>query len=166
MSAVRSLREVWVADEGATVTAFVDAQRAAIAALCDGLTEEQARRRLVPSRTTVLGILKHAIRVEKVWSLEAVTGVDRDAQGLPANDDSFLLADDDSIGSVRAAFEAAVAESRAVFDGLALDDLAPHWVNGGPVTIRWVLSHLVAEYARHLGQADILREQLLATDDA
>ncbi len=154
--------EVWVADEATTLRAFVDTQRARMAAVCDGMTEEQVRSRLVPSRTTLLGLLKHAIRVEKVWSLEAVSGILRDQQGLPENDDSFLLDDGDTIASVRAGFEAAAAESRRVMDGLPLDTVAEHWVNGGPVTLRWIHAHLVAEYARHLGHADILREQLLA----
>jgi uncharacterized damage-inducible protein DinB len=159
-----NVTDAWIEAEGPTLAAFVDAQRAGMAALCDGLTEEQARRRLVPSRTTLLGILKHAIRVEKVWSVEAVTGVDRDAQGLAVNDDSFLLTEEDTVSSLRTAYEAAVEESRAIFDGLPMDHAATGWVNGGPVTVRWIMAHLIAEYARHLGQADILREQILAAD--
>lgn len=159
-----SVKDVWIAAEGPTLIAFVEAQRAAVAGLCDGLSEEQARRRLVPSRTTLLGILKHAVRVERVWSLEAVAGVDRHQQGLATNDDSFLLAEEDTVATVLAEFEAAVARSREVVSGLAMDEVATGWVNGGPVTLRWILCHLVAEYARHLGHADILREQVLATD--
>lgn len=83
--------DVPLADEAVTLTAFLDTGRDAIAALCDGLTEEQARRSLVPSRTTLLGLLQHCVRVEKVWFLEAIGGTGRDELGLPSNDDSFLI---------------------------------------------------------------------------
>lgn len=153
--------DVPLADETATLTAFLDTGRAAVAALCDGLTEEQARRSLVASRTTLLGLLQHCVRVEKVWFLEAIGGTGRDELGLPSNDDSFLIGPTDTIASVRARFEGAVVDSRRVAEGLALDTVATGWP-GGAVSIRWILLHLIAEYARHAGHGDILREQILA----
>src|SRR6202142_3520618 len=78
--------------------AFLDEHRSALNRCLDGLTEEQARRSLVPSRTTLLGLVKHATFLEKVWFDEAVTGRPRSEIGLPATpDESFVLGDDDTI---------------------------------------------------------------------
>src|SRR5882757_10641081 len=84
---------------------FIDLHRAALNRCLDGLTEEQARRSLVASRTTLLGLVKHGIFVEKVWFDEAITGRTRAEIGLPPMpDDSFVLTDGDTIESVRSAF--------------------------------------------------------------
>src|ERR1700749_3655916 len=83
---------------------FLDEHRREINDCLDGLTEEQARRSLVPSRTTLLGLVKHATFVEKVWFDEGVTGRSRAEIGLPASpDESFILDDDDTIATVRQA---------------------------------------------------------------
>ncbi|VXB84278.1 DinB family protein [Arthrobacter sp. 8AJ] len=141
---------------------FLDEHRAALDACLDGLTEEQARRRLVPSRTTLLGLVKHATFVEKVWFDEAFTGRRRREIGIPATpDESFILDDRDTIGSVREAHREACAASRAAAAPLGLDDV----VTGnrrGPVPLRWVYLHMLRELAQHCGHADILREQIMA----
>src|SRR5277367_4918942 len=83
---------------------FLDEHRAALNRCLDGLSEEQARRSLVPSRTTLLGLVKHATFVEKVWFDEAVTGRSRAEIGIPATpDESFILHPDDTIASVQLA---------------------------------------------------------------
>ncbi|MGW3898278.1 mycothiol transferase [Micromonospora profundi] len=72
--------------------AFIDEHRNALDGCLDGLTEEQARLSLVPSRTTLLGLVKHVTFVEKVWFDEAVTCRSRAEIGLPeSSEDSFLL---------------------------------------------------------------------------
>src|ERR1700733_6420093 len=79
---------------------FLDEHRAALHACLDGLTEEQARRSLVPSPTTLLGLLKHAIYAEKVWFDEAITGRSRQELGLPPRaGDAFILTREDTTGS-------------------------------------------------------------------
>ena len=78
-----------------------------------GLTEEQARRSVVPSRTTLLGLVKHATFVEKVWFDEAVTCRSRAEIGIPATpDESFVLDDDDTVAGVQRAHRQACASSR------------------------------------------------------
>ena len=67
--------------------AFLDEHRSQLNRCLDGLTEEQARQLLVPSRTTLLGLVKHATFVEKVWFDEAVTGRSRAEIGIPAISD-------------------------------------------------------------------------------
>ena len=146
--------------------AFLDEHRSALAGCLDGLTEEQARRSLVPSRTTLLGLVKHAAFVEKVWFDEAITCRPRAEIGIPVTpDESFVLAADDTIASVRSAHREACAASRRATSSLGLDDV----VRGnrrGPLPLRWVYLHVLRELARHCGHADILREQILEADGA
>jgi GNAT superfamily N-acetyltransferase len=141
---------------------FLDEHRAALRGCLDGLTEEQARRHLVPSETTLLGLVKHAAYAERVWFGEAVTGRSRQEMGLPPNAaDSFILTPGDSIESVRRAHDEACAASRQATSGLGLDDvLTGHWL--GPLPLRWVYLHALREFAQHCGHADILREQILS----
>jgi hypothetical protein len=143
------------------VEAFLDEHRRALDGCLDGLTEEQVRRSLVPSRTTLLGLVKHATFVEKVWFDEAVTCRSRAEIGIPATpDESFILADEDTIATVRRAHREACESSRRATSSLGLDDV----VRGnrrGPLPLRWVYLHVVRELAQHCGHADILREQLL-----
>ncbi len=145
--------------------AFIDEHREALLACLDGLTEAEARARLVPSKTTLLGLVKHATFVEKVWFVEAVTGASRTDLGLPATPDgSFDLAPNDTIESVRSDLAAAVAASRAAVRGMTLDTILPG-NRRGPLPLRWVYLHVLRELAQHCGHADILREQVLAARD-
>lgn len=141
---------------------LLDEHRSALTACLDGLTEEQARRRLVPSKTTLLGLVKHVIFVEKVWFDETVTGRSRAQIGIPATPDtSFDLEDGDTVESVQRAHREACEASRAATASLGLDDL----LSGnrrGPFPLRWVYLHVLRELAQHCGHADILREQVLA----
>lgn len=140
---------------------FIDDHRRALLHCLDELSEEEARRSLVPSRTTLLGLVRHATMVEQVWFDEAVTGRSRAEIGCPETvDESFVLVDSDTIASVVAAFVRQCEASRAAVAGLGLDDI----VRGnrrGPLPLRWVLLHVLREHAQHCGHADILREQVL-----
>ena len=154
----------FAASERDLLEVFVDEHRAALRATLDGLSEEQARRSLVPSRTTLLGLLKHATFVEQVWFDEAVTCRSRAEIGIPATpDESFVLTADDTVASVVAAHEAACAASRAAVADLGVDDLLLG-NRRGPLPLRWVLLHVLRELAQHCGHADILREQVLRDD--
>lgn len=144
------------------VRAFIDQHRAMLAGCLDGLTEDEARRSLVPSRTTLLGLVKHAAFVERVWFGEAATGVPRLEMGLPATpDESFVLTAEDTIASVLAAHAAAVADSRAAVEGLTHEAVFPG-NKRGPLPLRWIQLHVLRELAQHCGHAEILREQILA----
>jgi hypothetical protein len=144
--------------------AFLDEHRAALNSCLDGMTEEQARRSLVPSRTTLLGLVKHAAFVERVWFDEAVTCRSRADIGIPATpDESFVLTDGDTVASVQRDHRDACAMARRATSRLGLDDLLPG-NRRGPLPLRWVYLHTLREFAQHCGHADILREQLLAGD--
>ena len=142
--------------------AFLDEHRSEINGCLDGLTEEQARRSLVPSATTLLGLVKHATFVEKVWFDEAVTCRSRAEIGIPAGPaESFVLHDEDTIASVQHAHREACQASRRATSSLGLDDI----VRGnrrGPLPLRWIYLHMLRELAQHCGHADILREQILS----
>jgi hypothetical protein len=139
---------------------FLDEHRSELNQSLDGLTEEQARRSLVPSRTTLLGLVKHATFVEKVWFDEGITGRPRSEIGLQATpDESFTLTGDDTIATVQQAHREACEASRRATESLDLDDLL-RGNRRGPLPLRWVYLHLLRELAQHCGHADILREQI------
>ena len=141
--------------------AFLDEHRRALNGCLDGVTEEQARRSLVPSRTTLLGLVKHATFVEKVWFDEAVTCRSRAEIGIPATpDESFILDDNDTIAAVQQAHRKACQSSRRATSSLGLDGIL-RGNRRGPLPLRWVYLHMLRELAQHCGHADILREQLL-----
>ena len=154
--------DVLLDDERTQLDAFVDDHRAAIEATLDGLTEEQARRRLVASATTLLGLLKHVTWMQRIWFQECVGGTPRQELGLVQSpDESFRLADDDTIATVTAAHRHACALARAATAHLSLDAVVTGH-RGGPRTLRWVYLQVLRELAQHCGHADILREQVLA----
>jgi hypothetical protein len=140
---------------------FLDEHRTALSTCLDGLTEQQARRSLVASRTTLLGLVKHATFAERVWFDEAITRRSRAEIGIPATpDESFILRDDDTIETVQRVYREACESSRLTASALGLDDI----VRGnrrGPLPLRWVYLHMLRELAQHCGHADILREQIL-----
>ena len=141
---------------------FLDEHRRELGNCLTGLTEEQARRALVPSRTTLLGLVKHVTFVERVWFREAVTGGKRSELGIVSTpEESFVLDHEDSMASVLAAHAAACEASRQVVANLSLDDLL-YGNRRGPLPLRWVYLHMLRELAQHCGHADILRDQVLS----
>ncbi|MFC5805789.1 DinB family protein [Streptomyces formicae] len=140
---------------------FLDEHRSVLHDSLNGLTEEQAGRSLVASKTTLLGLVKHATFVEKVWFDEAITCRSRAEIGIPGSpDESFDLHDGDTIASVQHAYQQACAASRRATESLTLDDLL-RGNRRGPLPLRWVYLHMLRELAQHCGHADILREQVL-----
>lgn len=140
---------------------FLDEHRVALNACLDGLSEQQARTHLVASATTLLGLVKHATFVERVWFDEAVTARPREELGIEAGPaESFELREEDTIASVRQAHRQACEASRRAVASVDVDDLLPG-NRRGPLPLRWVYLHVLRELAQHCGHADILREQLL-----
>ncbi|HYZ08154.1 MAG TPA: DinB family protein [Pseudonocardiaceae bacterium] len=152
--------DVLLNEERIQLDAFVEEYRSALEMTLAGLTEEQARCRLVPSATTLLGLLKHVTWMQRVWFEECVGGKSRRELGLVQTpDESFRLTEDDSVASVTAAHRAACAVARTAVVDLPLDAV----VTGhpaGPRTLRWVYLQVLRELAHHCGHADILREQV------
>lgn len=150
----------WTNDLRARLDELLDQHRAMLHDSLDGLTEEEARRSLVPSRTTLLGLVKHVTYVEHVWFNQALTGRSLRDLGAPSTPDrSFILRETDTIETVRAGYTAACAESRRLVADHALEDEV---TGRGPRALWAIYAHMLRELAQHCGHADILREQVLA----
>ncbi|MGH3951177.1 MAG: DinB family protein [Pseudonocardiaceae bacterium] len=147
------------ADERTTLEAFLDHYRDLIKRKVGGVSEEDARRRLVPSATTLGGLIKHLRWVEYRWfqlvlpgvAFEQTTGADRLAE--------FGMTDDETVAGLVAAYDEQCARSRTSAARYQLTDVG-HRGEIGEVSLRWIYLHLIEETARHAGHADILREQL------
>ncbi|MFI0353008.1 DinB family protein [Actinomadura sp. 9N407] len=140
---------------------FLDEHRSKMHDSLNGLTEEQARRSLVASKTTLLGLVKHATFVELVWFDEAITCRSRAEIGIPDTpDESFDLDDGDTVASIQLAYRRACEASRRATADLTLDDLT-QGNRRGPLPLRWIYLHMLRELAQHCGHADIVREQIL-----
>ena len=138
---------------------LMDGYRVSLHDSLDGLSEQEARLRLVPSKTTLLGLLKHVTYVEGIWFDQAVTGRSCAEIGIPATPDrSFSLNKRDTIASIQAAHRQRCERSRQTMNALLLDDV----VNGRGRRLVWTLQlQVLRELAQHAGHADILREQIL-----
>jgi hypothetical protein len=152
--------EGWMDEQRRRIDELLDEYRTAMHDALDGLTEEEARRSLVPSKTTLLGLVKHVTFVEGVWFDQAITGRSYADIGIASTvDGSFTLRVDDTIATVRAAYRARWEASRANLAGLHDGDV----VEGRGARPVWALRlQVLRELAQHAGHADILREQVLA----
>ena len=146
-----------VSDERAVLEAFLDFNRCAVVRKVRDLPDPAGRQRLVPSATTLAGLVKHLTQVETNWFCRVLA---RELPPLPADLDpvtSFAVADDERLADLVDGYEAACARSRAAAARFALDDTVPQ-AELGTVSLRWIYVHLIEETARHAGHADILRE--------
>jgi hypothetical protein len=149
----------WTGDERTVMEYQLEVQRSDLATLLDGLTEEEARARLVPSLTTPLGLVTHVTFVEQVWFHHRVAGISREQVGIPESiDESFTLAPEDTVVEVKRRYLDACDRSRAIATEHDLDELFD-W-RGTPVSLRFIYVHLLTELARHAGHGEILVEQL------
>jgi Protein of unknown function (DUF664) len=149
----------WAHDLRHRIDELIDEYRASLHDCLDGLSEEEARMSLVPSRTTLLGLVKHVTFVEGVWFDQAVTGRTYAAIGIATTPDrSFTLRKSDTISSVQAEYRRRCERSRRTMAALEPDDM----VDGRGARPVWALQlQVLRELAHHAGHADILREQIL-----
>jgi hypothetical protein len=152
---------VAVAPERETLEWFLDYHRMALCGKLRSLSEEDARRRLVPSLTTLLGLVSHAAAVERNWFQHYLGDKPREEITGNARGDasSWDVGADKTIGDVIAELESACAVSRQIAAGFSLDHTVPH-DQLGQVSLRWIYVNILGEYARHAGHADIIREQI------
>lgn len=153
-----------VAPEREALAGWLDSQRAELLSKLNGLTDEQADRRVVPSLNTLHGLVRHLTKVEFVWFVLVISGLDEPAPfGWPERvDGDFLLDDGATLEADAARYVAACERSREIFAGVALDDVRTHR-RFGEVDVRSIMIHLIREYAQHNGHADILRELIDGT---
>jgi uncharacterized damage-inducible protein DinB len=150
------------ADERRMLDSWLDYHRATLAMKCEGLSDEQLRLRSVePSSLSLLGLVRHLAEVERNWFRRALAG--EDAPYLYASDDDpdgdFDNVDTADVAEAFATWRAECDHARRV--AAATPDLEATGVRRGrPVSLRWILVHMIEEYARHNGHADLLRERI------
>ncbi|MFG2293529.1 DinB family protein [Streptomyces sp. NPDC048603] len=156
-------------DERGTLLAFVESQRAALREAAAGLTEEQAASRPSASELSLSGLLKHVAETELAWLRMAQQRPNERMQGRTDWHDGFRLTEAETIPGVLAFWEGVTAELTAFVNARpSLDETfplpeAPWFPKDAKVSMRWLLIHLVEEFARHAGHADILRESIDGT---
>ncbi|WP_336211134.1 DinB family protein [Nonomuraea sp. LPB2021202275-12-8] len=158
------------ADETATLLGFLDYQRATLAWKCAGLDEAGLRATVGVSSMTLGGMLKHLAYVEDDWSSRWLHGrafeSPWDSVDWRADRDwDWHSAADDTPDQLHALWQDAVARSRsriaeALTDGGLEQPARRTWPDGRAPSLRWILVHLIEEYARHNGHADLLRESV------
>jgi uncharacterized damage-inducible protein DinB len=158
--------------EAATLLGFLDFQRATLEWKCRGLTDEQLRVARPPSTITLGGLLKHLAAVEDYWFTQVVGGQPApepwaSAESAADPDWVWHSAAGDSGDDLRALWADRVGRSRAVVaarldqgENAALSQAHPAWGGRARVSLRWVLTHMVEEYSRHNGHADLIRESI------
>jgi len=146
------------------LTAWLDWHRATLALKCDGLTGDQLRDRSVPpSGLSLLGLIRHMADVERGWFRQVFAGEDvPDLYDRTADPDADFNGTDSGDGPATMASWAAECDlaRKAVATAPSLDVLARHATRTGTVSLRWILVHMIEEYARHNGHADLLRERI------
>lgn len=149
----------WTKDMRQRLDELLEEYRRTLLAALDGLSEQEARVSLVPSKTTLLGLVKHVTYVEGVWFDQALTGRSYAEIGIATTPDrSFTLTRADTVASVSAAYEARAEASRRAARQLHLSVV----VDGRGERPVWALYlQVLRELAQHAGHADILREQVL-----
>jgi uncharacterized damage-inducible protein DinB len=146
--------------ERESLEGFLDFLRATVIWKSTGLSETDAARQLLPSPTTVSGLIQHLADVERSWfrtDMEGEVGVlerrtDEDRDG------AFRVTADDSLDELLTDYRAACDESRAVVARHQLDDRCAR--HDQRYTLRWIILHMIEETGRHAGHIDILRELL------
>jgi uncharacterized damage-inducible protein DinB len=147
--------------ERQVLEAFLDLYRDILKRKLAGLSNQQIRQRHVRSQTTLGGLVKHLAAVEREWFQVVLAGRPENELEAPLQDDGWTLSSDDTAESLLAGYERACVASRQAASGFSLGDCVPH-SRMGQVSLRWIYVHMIEESARHVGHADILREQ---TDD-
>jgi len=153
-------------DEIANLSLFLDEQREVLRHKAGGLDHVQLMRTLPPSDLTLGGMVKHLAYVEDWWFGRVLRGqqdamwesVDWDAD----NDWDWHSAADDTVEELWALWEATVERSRAAVASDPSPDRPADHVRPGRErrTLRWILAHMVQEYARHNGHADLIRQSI------
>jgi uncharacterized damage-inducible protein DinB len=154
-----------VGDERALLTGFLAYHRATLAQKCAGLSPDQLRERAVPpSSLSLLGLVRHMAEVERGWFRRFFAG---EGDAAPPRyysdsdpDGDFDNVDDADIEEGFAFWREECEYADEVVGANSLDDVRQHPRYGVDISLRWVLVHMVEEYARHNGHADFLRERL------
>ncbi|MEU8125536.1 DinB family protein [Spirillospora sp. NPDC049024] len=153
-----------VGDERTLLAHVLAAQRATLELKCTGLNAELARQSVEPSTLSLLGLVRHLADVERRWFRAVLAGQDAPARfSSPENPDGDFdgaAPDPEVIAGAWQAWREEVAFADAYVAQAPHLDVEGHDAWRGPVSLRWVLIHMIEEYARHNGHADLLRERI------
>lgn len=153
-------------DERGALLAFIEAQRGGLRRTLLGLTEEQAASRPSASQLSLSGLLKHVAECELNWLRLAQQRPNEKQRDESTWHESFVLVGDETVSGMLEFWDAVVEETEEFVRSLpSLDDTfplpdQPWFPKDGRVSMRWLLLHLIEEFGRHAGHADIIRESL------
>ncbi|WP_327090975.1 DinB family protein [Nonomuraea sp. NBC_01738] len=148
-------------DERVILTTFLDWQRETLWVKCAGLSEEQLRSASVePSAMTLLGLVRHITDVERYWFRAVLDGEDVPQKYWLAGGDTDFDVADASADKSFAAWRDELDTVREISARIPIDALAKRDRRGEYVSHRYILVHMIEEYARHNGHADLLRERI------
>jgi uncharacterized damage-inducible protein DinB len=162
MSPIDRIPQIKTAEDGGEVDVdwgMLNYYRATLVAKCSGLSDEQLISRAVPpSNLSLMGLLRHMADVEVYWFGEVFAGFD----ATYAYDPDMIGADFDNLAEksgeeVATKFLECVQKSNEITAGVSLDTLSEKKEDGA-INLRFIVVHLIEEYARHCGHADLLRE--------
>lgn len=151
------------ATERAALEQWLDFHRLTLAMKCEGLDDAQLRTASAPpSDLNLLGLVRHMAEVERAWFRKILAG--EDVQWLYDDEDidrDIHVTDEDTWEEAYAAWQAEIAHARANAAGRGLDDLSlGKHRSGRTYNLRWIYLHMIEEYARHNGHADLIRERI------
>ena len=150
------------ATEKETLIAFLQWQRATLRRKCDGLTDEQLRTRSAPpAKLSLLGLVRHLADVEREWIRVILNGEPPEYRFFSDDDPDggFDHLDSANVAENFAAWREECAIADRIIESHSLDDQGTT-AAGRRFSLRWMLVHLVEEYSRHNGHADLLRERI------
>ncbi len=156
-----------IAAEREALVAWLDYHRTTLAVKCDGLTAEQLCQRSVPTTTmTLIGLVRHMAEVERGWFGRCIGGL-AEADAPPIFYDAETNVDGDfddidpaTVEADMATWRAEIVRSDEMLARVDLDEVRHHDRWNEDLDIRWVVIHMIEEYARHNGHADLLREAI------
>ncbi|MFE6847872.1 DinB family protein [Streptomyces sp. NPDC057686] len=153
------------ANEREMLDGWLDYHRATLAWKCEGLGDEQLRRAaLAPSELSLLGLVRHMAEVERYWFREIMLGEDLPELYCTREnpDGDFQFGAGDTGAEAEQTWQTEVELARRAAAGRSLDLLSDPGSHhrGETFSLRWVYTHMIEEYARHNGHADLLREQI------
>ncbi|WP_089105580.1 DinB family protein [Streptomyces hyaluromycini] len=153
------------ADERTMLEGWLDFHRQTLAVKCEGLTDAQLRTAAVePSALSLMGLVRHMADVERSWYRRVLAEEEAPPLyfGDADPDGEFHLTEADTWQEAYATWQAEIEAARQAAAGLGLDDLSKgrHRRTGERISLRWIHTHMIEEYARHNGHADLIRERI------
>ncbi|MEU5428568.1 DinB family protein [Streptomyces olivoreticuli] len=153
-----------VSGERAGLESWLDYHRATLALKCAGLDDRQLREASTPpSPLTLMGLVRHMAEVERNWFRRVLTG-EESAEPIYYSDEDpdgdIHVTGQDTWEEAYATWQAEITAAREAARGRSLDDRVVHPRHGTEFDLRWIHTHMIEEYARHNGHADLIRERI------